>query len=84
MPDLVGSWIGHPSLWWVGQPVTCARYLANYGGYKDVYAIREPLLRQGWDRESLLGVGPWRCEDSECSSLTLSDHRCPRRDPGGE
>ena len=82
--DLVGTWIGHPSLWWAGQPATCARHLANYGGYKDVYAIRALLLRQGWDRESLLGVGPWRCEDPECPSHSSPDRKCPRRDPEGE
>jgi Domain of unknown function (DUF4157)/Transglycosylase SLT domain len=41
-------------------PVIGIAHLITYESYKDVYGIRDILLRQGWDRKPLIGEKPAR------------------------
>jgi hypothetical protein len=45
-------------------------------GWKDVFGIRDILLRQGWDPLPLLGVGAWHCGARDCQSHSRPEHRC--------
>jgi len=54
--DQAGVWLGSKAFWWVGVPVTGLRHLIAYDSYQDPFGIRDILLRQGWDRQTLLGT----------------------------
>jgi hypothetical protein len=74
--DQAGNWLGDPTLWWAGQPVTGIRHLAAYDSYKDVLGTREILLQQGWDPKPLIGVGTWYCGARDCPGHSEPGHRC--------
>lgn len=60
--DQAGLWAGNPYLWWA-NPVTWSRHAVDYlfiDSYQDVFGIRNILLQQGWDPDTLLGISSSR------------------------
>lgn len=75
--DQAGNWLGSKAFWWAGQPVTGIRHLASYDSYKDVFGIRDLLLKQGWDKETLVGIAAvWHCGARDCRTHSAAEHRC--------
>ncbi len=74
--DIAGVWVASENFFWATVGFTGLRHLYYYDSYKDVYAVREALLKQGWDRQVLLGIRKWHCGSRNCPGHSHPDHRC--------